>query len=262
MHKQYFTWVTRILTRLDFGYSFAYNQPVRNLLGDRLLMTMAVSASAMLFAWIVAFPIGIISAVKQYSLFDYFSTFLGFLGMATPSFLLALVLLWVCYQVFGTNASGLFSQEFINAPWSMARVGDMLSRIWLPMIVGGFQSAAGLIRTLRANMLDELRKPYVTTAKAKGLANAFLIIKYPVRIAINPFLSSVAWMFPQLISGMSITGIVLNLPTLGPLLLNSLQNQDMYLAGSVVLILSVLTVTGTLVSDLLLAWVDPRIRYQ
>ena len=174
----------------------------------------------------------------------------------------ALVLIWVAYRYFGLNATGLFSAEFESAPWSIARVIDLLKHVWLPMVVVGTAGTAGLIRILRANLLDELRKPYVITARSKGLKKNVLLLKYPVRIAANPFVSSIAWSFPRLISGVSLTAIVLNLPTLGPLLLSSLKNQDMYLAGSLVLLISLLTVVGTLVSDMLLVWLDPRIRYE
>ncbi len=261
-YVQYFRWISGIVTRGDFGWSFAYLKPVSELIWDRFLLTAIVGASALLFSWVLAFPIGIVSAVKQYSFFDYIATFVGFLGLATPNFMLALVLIWVAYRYFGLNATGLFSAEFESAPWSIARVIDLLKHVWLPMVVVGTAGTAGLIRILRANLLDELRKPYVITARSKGLKKNVLLLKYPVRIAANPFVSSIAWSFPRLISGVSLTAIVLNLPTLGPLLLSSLKNQDMYLAGSLVLLISLLTVVGTLVSDMLLVWLDPRIRYE
>lgn len=262
LYVQYYKWISGIVFRFDFGWSFAFLKPVNKLIGERLVLTVAVGAAALFFSWIVALPIGILSAVKQYSIFDYIVTVFGFLGLATPNFLLALVLLWIAFNNFGINATGLFSPDYIDAPWTLARIIDLLKHIWLPMVVVGTAGTAGLIRIMRANMLDELKKPYVVTARSKGLKQKILILKYPVRIAINPFVSSIAWSFPRLISGVAITAIVLNLPTLGPLLLTSLQNQDMYLAGSLILLISVLTVIGTLVSDLLLAWLDPRIRYQ
>jgi peptide/nickel transport system permease protein len=262
MVGQYLAWVRGILLDADWGWSFAYLKPVRELIGERFTMSIIVSLAAIIFTWIVAIPIGVLSAVKQYSVLDYVATVVGFLGLALPNFMLALVLVWLAFSAFGVNVTGLFSAEFQNAPWSLARFVDMLRHIWLPMVVVGTSGTAGLIRTLRANLLDELQKPYVTTARAKGLKFSRLLLKYPVRIALNPFVSSLAHMFPRLISGVAITAIVLNLPTLGPLLLSSLQSQDMYLAGSLILLMSVLTVIGTLISDLLLAALDPRIRYQ
>ena len=259
---QYWTWISGILFGGDWGWSFAYLKPVRELIGERFAMSVLISLASVLFTWVVAMPIGIVSAVRQYSLLDYAATVLGFLGLALPNFMFALVLVWVAFSTFGVNVTGLFSPEFQTAPWSIAKVLDLLTHIWVPMIIVGTAGTAGLIRTLRANLLDELRKPYVTTARAKGMRFRRLLLKYPVRIALNPFVSSLAYLLPQLISGVGITAIVLNLPTLGPLLLSSLQAQDMYLAGSIILMLSVMTVVGTLLSDLLLAVIDPRIRYR
>jgi peptide/nickel transport system permease protein len=200
--------------------------------------------------------------VRQYSVGDYLATFLAFIGLAIPNFLLALVFMYIAFAYFGQSVGGLFSPEYANAPWSGAKVLDMLSNLWIPMIVLGTAGTAGLVRIMRANLLDELKKPYVVTARAKGLSERRLLLKYPVRVALNPFVSTVGWVLPQLVSGAAIVAIVLNLPTTGPMLFRALLSQDMYLAGSFILLLSVLTVVGTLISDLLLAWLDPRIRYR
>ncbi len=261
VHVRYWVWVSGIVLRGDFGWSFAYRQPVSALIWERFALTIAVTSSSILFTWVVAIPIGIFSAVKQYSVFDYIATIFGFLGLAIPNFMFALVLMWFAFDFLGINVTGLFSPEYQDASWSFAKFFDLLSHIWVPMIVLGTAGTAGLIRTLRANLLDELRKPYVTTARSKGLKFVRVLLKYPVRIALNPFVSGLAFVFPALISGAAITAIVLNLPTIGPLLLSSLRSQDMYLAGSIILLLSTLTVVGVFVSDLLLAAIDPRIRY-
>lgn len=200
--------------------------------------------------------------MKQYSAGDYFFTFLSFLGLGIPNFLLALVIMWFAFSTFGLSVGGLFSIEYLDAPWSWAKVVDLLNHLWVPMVVLGLGGTAGLIRIMRANLLDELRKPYVTTSRAKGMPEAKLIIKHPVRVALNPFVSTVGWTLPGLVSGSVIVSVVLNLPTTGPILLRALLSQDMYLAGTLVLLLSVLTVIGTLISDILLAWLDPRIRLQ
>ena len=218
--------------------------------------------SATLLTWLVAFPLGMLSALRQYSAFDYVATVLAFLGLATPSFLLALVLMYLGYEWFGIAIGGLFSPEYASAPWNGAKLVDLLSHLWIPAVVLGTAGMAGLMRIMRANLLDELGKPYVMTAIAKGLSPARVVVKYPLRIAINPFISTVGWMLPALLSGAAITSVVLSLPTTGPLLLESLKNQDMYLAGSFLMMLSVFTVVGTLISDILLAVVDPRIRYE
>ena len=211
---------------------------------------------------IVAFPIGILSAVKQYSVGDYIATFLGFIGLAIPNFMLALILMFIGFKYFGFSVGGLFSMEYVDAPWSWAKFVDMLEHIWVPVIVVGTSGTAGLIRIMRANLLDELPKAYVTTARAGGLPESKVIMRYPVRVALNPFVSTIGYMLPQLISGATITAVVLSLPTTGPMLLEALLSQDMYLAGSFVMLLSFLTVIGTLISDILLALLDPRIRYQ
>ena len=261
VYVQYWTWMTGIITQGDFGMSLLWGRPVSDLLWDRVSLTVMVSASSVLFIWVVAIPIGIYSAVRQYSIGDYIFTFLGFLGLATPPFMLALIALWIVFVSTGSVLIGLSSPEFIDAPWSFAKALDLLAHLWIPMVILGTAGTAGTIRVIRAQMLDELHKPYVVTARAKGVSELKLLFKYPVRIALNPFFSTLGWLLPRLIAGEILVSIVLNLPTTGPLLLGALTNQDMYLAGSFMLILSTLTVIGTLISDILLAWVDPRIRY-
>ena len=251
----------KIIRYGDFGRSFDWGKPVKDVIGDRLALTMTISLLSLIFVWATAIPIGIYAATHQYSIFDYFFTFLGFIGMAIPSFLLALVLMYLAITKLGMSVTGLFSPEYADAPWSWAKVADMMKRIWLPVIIIGINGTAGLIRVMRGTLLDELRKPYVTTARAKGISERKLLFKYPVRIAINPMISTIGWLLPGLVSGSGITAIVLNLPTTGPVLLKALMSQDMYLAGSFVMILSTLTVIGTVLSDILLAALDPRIRY-
>lgn len=262
IYVQYWIWITGIVTRGDFGQSFQWNRPVKELIWERVWFTVILSGASLVFSWVVAIPIGIYSAVRKYSIPDYIVTFLGFIGLSTPNFMFALVLMWVLYSRFGISPGGLFSEQFVDAPWSWARVIDMTQHMVVPVIVIGTAGTAGLIRTLRARLLDEINRPYVTTARAKGLPPLTLLIRYPVRLAILPFISTIGWILPQLISGGVIVSIVLNLPTVGPILHRSLTSQDMYLAGSIILITSVLTVIGTLISDLLLAWLDPRIRYE
>jgi peptide/nickel transport system permease protein len=258
---QYWKWISGILFRGDFGESFEWNRPVTGMIWGRLGLTFILSFTTLLFIWLLAFPIGIYSAVKKYSLGDYVFTFFGFIGLAIPNFLFALTLMYVAFSRFGMSVGGLFSPNFVEAPWSWAKVLDLLQHIWIPMIVLGTAGTANLIRTMRANLMDELKKPYVVTARAKGLSESRLLIKYPVRVALNPFISTVGWVLPNLVSGSTVVSIVLNLPTTGPLLLRALQSQDMYLAGSFILLLSTLTVIGTLLSDILLAIADPRIRF-
>ena len=258
---QYWHWITGFV-RGDMGYSVMYGQSVGTLVWERLGYTLVLTLSATLFTWLVAFPVGVLSALRQYSAFDYAATVLAFLGLATPNFLLALVLMYIGYDWFGIAIGGLFSPEYASAPWSGAKLVDLLAHLWIPAVVLGTAGMAGLMRVMRANLLDELGKPYVTTALAKGLSPGRLVVKYPMRIAVNPFISTVGWMLPHLLSGAAITSVVLSLPTTGPLLLESLKNQDMYLAGSFLMMLSTLTVIGTLISDILLAAVDPRIRYE
>ncbi len=261
MFVQYFTWVWNMLHG-DFGYSFEWQQPVSEIIWSRLGLTLVVSVCTLVFTWVAAIPIGIYSATHQYSLGDYAFTFIGFIGLATPNFLLALILMYVGFSYFGTSVGGLFSPEFAKAPLSMAKILDLLEHLWIPVVVVGTAGTAGLIRIMRGNLLDELRKQYVITARAKGLRETVILFRYPVRIAINPLISTIGWTLPALISGVVITAVVLSLPTTGPILLRALMSQDMYLAGSFVLILASLTVIGTLISDILLAAVDPRIRLQ
>ncbi|MBZ0300552.1 MAG: ABC transporter permease, partial [Anaerolineae bacterium] len=262
IYVQYFKWIGNIVLRGDFGQSFDWNTPVERLLWDRMLLTVILSVATLIFTWCIAFPIGIFSAVRQYSLGDYVATFFGFLGLAIPDFLLALVLMYISFKYFNQSVGGLFSPAYVDAPWSMAKVTDLVSHLWIPMIILGTSGTASLIRVMRANLLDELRKPYVRTARAKGLPEWKVILKYPVRVALNPFVSTAGWLLPGLVSGSIIVAVVLSLPTTGPLLLRALQSQDMYLAGAFILLLSVLTMFGTLVSDIVLAWLDPRIRYE
>lgn len=258
---QYLYWVGNFVTG-DMGFSYLYARPVNELVWERLGYTLLISVGALIFTWVLALPIGIYSAVRQYSVADYTFTTIGLLGLATPNFLIALVLMYLGYTWFGVSIGGLFSPEYQNAPWTLAKFGDLLAHLWIPIIVVGTSGMAITMRLMRANLLDELRKPYVTTARAKGVPPFTLLIKYPVRIAINPFISTIGLLLPALLSGEAIVGVVLNLPTTGPLLVQSLISQDMYLAGSLIMLLSVLTVVGMLLSDLLLAWVDPRIRYE
>ncbi|MDD9889174.1 MAG: ABC transporter permease [Gammaproteobacteria bacterium] len=258
---QYLYWIGNFITG-DMGFSYLYAQPVNELVWERLGYTLLISIGALLFTWLLALPIGIYSAVRQYSTADYAFTTVGLIGLATPNFLIALILMYLGYNWFGLSFGGLFSPEYINAPWSWARFTDLLAHLWIPVIVIGTSGMAITMRLMRANLLDELEKPYVTTARAKGVPPLKLLLKYPVRIAINPFISTIGLLLPTLISGEAIVAVVLNLPTTGPLLIQSLITQDMYLAGSLIMLLSVLTVIGMLLSDLLLAWVDPRIRYE
>jgi peptide/nickel transport system permease protein len=256
---QYARWMGRVLQG-DFGVSMAWRRPVTEVIGDRLWLTMIVSVSALFLTWMIALPIGIYSAMRQYSFGDYLFTTLGFIGLAIPNFLLALILMYLGFRYFGLNVGGLFSAEYIQAPWSWARVWDLTKHLPLPAAVLALAGTAQLIRIMRANLLDELRKPYVVTARAKGLTERHAVLKYPVRAALNPFASSIAYLFPYLVSGSIVVSLVLGLPTVGPLLLQALVAQDMFLAGAIVLLLGFMTVIGTLISDLLLMWIDPRIR--
>ncbi|MEZ4863749.1 MAG: ABC transporter permease [Caldilineaceae bacterium] len=260
MYVQYFKWITNFL-RGDMGQSFYWERPVNTLIGERIMLTMVMSFLTLLFVYAVAIPIGIFSAVRQYSPADYVVTFFGFIGLATPNFLLALILMYIGIKYFGASAGGLFSPDYLDAPWSMARIWDMLKHMWLPVVIVGTAGTAGTIRIMRATTLDELGRPYVETARSKGLTEQKLTLKYPVRVALNPILSTIGWQLPQIVSGTVLVALVLNLPTTGPLLWRALMSQDMYLAASFIMILSTLTLIGTLISDILLAWVDPRIRY-
>jgi peptide/nickel transport system permease protein len=258
---QYWLWISKIISAGDFGTSFLYDRPVSDLLWERMGFTFLLAFTSMILVWLIAFPIGIYSAVRKYSLGDYVFSFIGFLGLATPNFLIALVLMYFSFTWFGHSVGGLFSPEFENAPWSWARFMDLMAHIWIPVFIIATSGTASLIRVMRANLLDELPKAYVTTARSKGLSETKVLMKYPVRLAMIPFVSRLGWELPDLISGATIIGIVLSLPVTGPLLIEALLAQDMYLAGSFILMKSVLTVVGTLISDLLLAWLDPRIRH-
>ncbi|MDB1090059.1 ABC transporter permease [Streptomyces sp. ACA25] len=257
---QYWYWLSGMLFQGDLGISFEYNRPVTELIGERLADTVLLATAALLFTWVLAFPIGMYAAVKQYSVGDYVATTIGFLGLATPNFLLALVFMYLGFKYFDYVPAGLCSAEYCDAGWNLGKLIDALKHLWLPVVVVGTAGMAGLIRILRANLLDELRKPYVVAARARGVPERRLLVKYPLRVAMNPFISTVGWVLPGLFAGDIIVGQLLGLPTIGPLLLNALRQQDMYLAGSLIMVISVLTVLGTLVSDLLLAWTDPRVR--
>lgn len=261
-YVQYWKWISGILFRGDFGWSFDWGQPVSRLIWDRMGITLLVSVLSLILIWAVALPIGIYSAVKRYSIGDHLFTLLGFIGLAIPTFIMALVLMYVSYKFLGQSVGGLFSPEFQDAPWSWEKLWDLCLHLWIPVVVIATNSTAALIRVMRANLSDELNKPYVVTARAKGLSEFTLIMRYPVRIALNPFISTIGWVLPALISGVTITAIVLNLPMAGPLLLRALVSQDMYLAGAFILLMSVLTLVGMLISDILLAVLDPRIRLQ
>ena len=256
---QYWYWLTGMLQG-DFGYSFEYDLPVTEVVGDRLFLTIIISVATILFTWLIAFPIGIYSATHQYSWGDYGLSTLGFLGLATPNFLLALVMLYLANVYFGTSIGGLMDPEYIDAPWSWDKVLSILEHLWIPVVVIGTSGTAGMIRRLRANLLDELQKQYVTTGRAKGLPPGKLLRKYPLRVALNFFVADVGNLLPQVISGAEIVAVVMSLPTTGPILLAALQSQDMYLAGSFLMFLAFLTVMGVLISDIALALLDPRIR--
>lgn len=261
VYVQYWKWITRIVLHGDFGQSLEWKQPVSTLVWQRMGVTLALTISALIFTWLLAIPIGVYSARHQYSKGDYFFTFLGFLGLSVPGFMIALVLMWLAFRYLGQDVGGLFSPQYRSAPWSVGKVINLLEHYWIPLVVVGLSGMAALIRTLRANLLDELHKPYVTAARARGLDERKLVWEYPVRVALNPFVSTAGFELPNLINGFTVIGIVLSLPVHGPLLLHALQSQDMYLAGAYILLLSTLTVVGVLISDLVLAWLDPRIRY-
>jgi len=260
-YVRYFKWITGIVTRGDFGWSFQWGKPVSEVIAERLPITLAISLMALVFSWLIAIPIGIYSATHQYSLVDYLATFIGFIGLATPGFLLAMILAWAANQYLGFSALGLYSKEFLDKPWSLAKAIDMLKHMILPLVIIGMASAGSTIRVLRGNLLDELKKQYVVTARAKGLSEMQLLFKYPVRLALNPVFSTIGWLLPAIFAGEVLISIVLSVPSIGPLLLRSTLAQDMYLTGSIVLILSALTIVGSLISDIYLAWADPRIRY-
>ena len=256
---QYVKWMGLML-RGNFGMAMEWGRPVSDVIGDRLSLTVVISVAAIIFTWVVALPIGIYSAVYRYSILDYVFTFVGFIGLAIPGFMLALIVMYVGFAYFGANVGGLFSPDYAEAPWGWGKTWDLIKHLPIPAVVLGVSGTAQLIRIMRSNLLDELRKPYVMTARARGLPERRVILKYPVRVALNPFVSTIGYLLPYVVSGSIIVSLVLSLPTVGPLLLKALIAQDMFLAGTIVLLLGVLTVVGTFISDLLLMWVDPRIR--
>jgi peptide/nickel transport system permease protein len=258
---RYFNWVAGMLTG-DFGYSFEYRLPVMDVVGDRLWLTIVVSFTTIIFTWLIAFPIGIYSATHQYSWGDYGLTFLGLLGIAIPNFMLALVFMYLANVWFGTSIGHLMDPQYMDQPMSWAKFNSILAHLWIPVIIIGTAGTAGMIRRLRANLLDELQKQYVVTARAKGLHPFRALVKYPLRMALNFFIADIGSILPAIISGAEITAIVLSLETTGPLLIRALKSQDMYLAGSFLMFLAFLTVIGVLISDLALAMLDPRIRLQ
>ena len=261
-YVQYLKWISGVLLKGDWGQSMEWQKPVSELIWERLGLTMALSLGALLVGWFIAIPVGVYSATHQYSWLDYLMTTFSFVGLGTPGFLLALIILFLVQSRLGMNVGGLFSDEYILEPWSWPKIVDMLKHIWVPMLIVAVNGTAGNIRITRANLLDEINKPYVETARAKGVEEGRLIWKYPVRVALNPFFSTVGWSLASLISGTTLVAMVLSLPTTGPMLLRSLTSQDMYLAGSFLFLLSALTIIGTLMSDVLLAIVDPRIRME
>jgi peptide/nickel transport system permease protein len=261
IYVQYWKWMKQIAEG-NFGFSMEWRRPVTEVIGERLWLTVIVAVAALILTWVLALPIGIYSAVRQYSLGDYAATFIGFIGLAVPNFLLALVILYFGFTLFNANIGGLFSPELQDAPWSWARFWDLLKHLPVPALILGLAGTAQQIRIMRANLLDELRKPYVVTARSKGLSETRVIVKYPVRMALNPFASTIGYTLPYIVSGSIIVSLVLGLPTVGPLLLKALISQDMFLAGTIVLLLGVMTVIGTLISDIVLVWIDPRIRLE
>jgi peptide/nickel transport system permease protein len=259
LYMQYLKWAGG-LVQGNLGYSFEHSMPVNEVVGDRLSLTVVVSLASILFVWVVSFPIAVYSAVRQYSIGDYLFTFLGYIGLATPSFLIALILLYLANVYFGISIGGLMDPQYMNAPWSWAKLQSILSHLWIPVLVIGLPGTAGMIRRLRANLLDELNKQYVITGRAKGLPPGRLLVKYPLRISLNPFIADIGSLLPELISGSVIVSVVMSLPLTGPMLLDALRSQDMYLAGSFLMFMAFLTVVGVFISDILLALLDPRIR--
>ncbi len=260
--ERYWRWVENIIFHGNFGYSFEYQKPVNEIIAEKLPLSIGLTFGALIISWSLAIPIGIYSAIHQYSRFDYFFTFVGFLGLATPPFLMALIFAWLFLKYFDYSVLGLYSPEFVTAPWSFDKFVDLCKHLILPVLLIGLQGTGTIIRVMRGNLLDELKKPYVITAKAKGLKFRDLLMKYPVRMAINPIISTIGWLLPALIAGEILISIVLGIQTLGPVLLRSVLSQDMWLAASIVMILSLLTIIGSLISDLLLVWLDPRIRFE
>ena len=258
---RYFKWFGQVVQG-EFGFSFDWQQPVRDIIGERLALTFTIAILSAIFTFAVAIPIGIYSATHQYSLGDYIVSIIGFIGLAIPNFMLALIMLYVAWKSYGLNLTGLFSPEYLDAPWSLAKIGDLLLHLPIPIIVVGTSGTAGMIRVLRGTLLDELNKQYVITARSKGVGEVKLLFKYPVRVALNPIVSGLAWLFPSLISGGTITAIVLGLPTAGPMLYRALITQDTFLTATLLMFVTILTVIGTTVSDILLVVVDPRIRME
>ena len=261
-YVQYFKWMRGLVTEGDLGRSFAWRAPVSEIIMDRLPMTLVTSLGSTIVVYLIAIPIGIYAAVKQYSLGDYVASFIGFIGLAIPNFLLGLVAMMAIYKWFGVSVAGLYSPDMQSAPWSFAKFLDLLAHLPVPLFVIGIAGTAGIIRVMRATLLDELNQPYVETARAKGVSEWKLLLRYPVRVALNPIASTIGWLLPAMFSGDAITAIVMNLPTIGPVLLQSLLTEDMYLAAGILLILTVLTLVGTFLSDLALMGIDPRIRFE
>jgi peptide/nickel transport system permease protein len=262
VYVQYGKWVYGIVTRGDWGQSMEWQKPVKDLIGEALGLTVALAVFSLLVSWLIAIPMGVYSATHQYSIPDYLMAVFSFLGVGVPAFLWALIIMYFAQTQLGLNVGGLFSEKYLSAPWSWGKVVDLLKHIWIPGLIVAIENTAGDFRTTRANLLDEVNKPYVELARAKGLSEGRLIWKYPVRVALNPFFSTVGWSLANRISSITLMSVVLSLQTTGPLQLRALTSQDMYLAGSILVLLSTLTVVGTLVSDILLAWVDPRIRLE
>jgi peptide/nickel transport system permease protein len=261
IYVQYLKWMN-LAMRGNFGMAMEWGRPVTEVIGDRLALTMVVAIASVILTWALALPIGVYSAMRQYSIGDYIFTFIGFIGLAVPGFLLALLVLYFGFTLFDANIGGLFSAEYLDAPWSWGKFRDLLNHLPIPALILGLAGTGQAVRIMRANLLDELRKPYVVTARAKGLSETRAILKYPVRVALNPFASTIGYTLPYVVSGSIIVSLVLSLPTVGPLLLKALIAQDMFLAGTIVLLLGVMTVIGTFLSDLILMWIDPRIRLE
>ena len=258
-YEQYFIWLAGVVQG-DFGWSFEYNLPVSDIIGERIALSIVIATTTIVFIWVVSFFIGVYSATRQYSLGDHFATFMGYIGLATPNFLLALVMMYFANIWFDTEIGGIMDQEFIDAPWTWAKAGSVLEHLWIPVIVIGTSGTAGMIRRLRANLLDELQKQYVVTGRAKGLSEGRILVKYPLRMALNPFIADIGNLLPDIVSGAAVVSIVMNLETTGKMMIEALRAQDMYLAGTFLMFLALLTVIGTLISDLALAVLDPRIR--
>ena len=261
LFARYFKWIGQVMQG-EFGFSFDWQKPIRDIIGERLALTFTIAILSTIFTFAVAIPIGIYSATRQYSLGDYVVSIIGFIGLAIPNFMLALIMLYIAWKHYGLNLTGLFSPDYLDAPWSLEKIGDLLLHLPIPIIVNGTAGTAGLIRVMRGTLLDELHKQYVITARSKGVAEVKLLFKYPVRVALNPIVSGLAWLFPSLISAGTITAWVLGLPTAGPMLVRSLITQDTFLSATLLMFVTILTVIGTTVSDILLVVVDPRIRME